>query len=100
VIFANICLKALRAVPEAATPARFAGLRRMARNVGAGKADDPRLRDGETFVALGDETRFVQFVSEESLKTMDLYLNRKGHHGFAGHLLTIGHALPELRRTG
>jgi hypothetical protein len=100
IIFTNICRKALREVPEAATPARVAGLRRMVRSFGAGKARGLRLSNGETFVSLGDETKFVHFVFEEYLKAMDLYLNGKGHHGFAGHLLTIGHALLEVRRTG
>jgi hypothetical protein len=98
IIFANICLKALRDVPEAATPARVAGLRRMVRSFGTKKAAGSR--DTSTFVDLGDETKFVHFVFEEYLKALDLYLGGRGHHGFAGHLLTVGHALLELRRAG
>jgi len=100
IIFANLCLKALREVPEAATPARIGGLRRMVRSLATRKAGRLRLENQDTFVGLSDEARFVPFVLEEYLKALDLYLNGKGHHGFAGHLLTIGHSLLELRRAG
>jgi hypothetical protein len=100
IIFANIALKALREVPEAATPERVNGLRKMVRSFGTRRfAGDP-LENKSTFVDLRDETKFVHFVFEEYLKALDLYLNGKGHHGFAGHLLTVGHALLELRRMG
>ena len=49
---------------------------------------------------LSDETKFVHFVFEEYLKALDLYLHGKGHHGFAGHVLTVGHALLDLKRMG
>jgi hypothetical protein len=42
----------------------------------------------------------AQVRPQEYLKALDLYRNGKGYHGFAGHLLTIGHALIELRRAG
>ena len=100
IIFANVSLKTLREVPEAATPERVAGLRKMVRSFGTKKAAGPRLRNRETFVDLTDETKFVHFVFEEYLKALDLYLHGKGHHGFAGHLLTVGHALVELKRMG
>ena len=100
IIFANICLKALREVPEAATPARVAGLRKMVRSFGTRRDGGSRFQNDGTFVDLSDETRFVHFALEEYLKALDLYRNGKGHHGFAGHLLTIGHALIELRRAG
>ncbi|HYH64546.1 MAG TPA: hypothetical protein VD866_07600 [Urbifossiella sp.] len=96
IIFAATCLKALRDVPEAATPERVAGLRRMVRGFGTGgtaRNDDPPADPG-------DEPRFVQFVFEEFLTAIDLYLAGRGHHGFAGHVLTIGHALVELGRLG
>jgi hypothetical protein len=97
IIFATISLKTLREVPEAATPKRVAGLRKMVQSFGAGGSP---LRNDGTFVDLGDETKFVHFVFDEYLKALDLYLHGKGHHGFAGHLLTIGHALLELKRMG
>lgn len=100
IIFANISLKTLREVPEAATPERLAGLRKMVRSFGTKKADGPRLRNRDTFVDLSDQTKFVHFVFAEYLKALDLYLHGKGHHGFAGHLLTVGHALLELLRMG
>jgi hypothetical protein len=100
IIFANISLKTLREVPEAATPERVAGLRQMVGSFGTRRDDGPRPRNDGTFVDLGDEAKFVRFVFEEYLKALDLYLHGKGHHGFAGHLLTVGHALLELKRMG
>jgi hypothetical protein len=100
IIFADISLKTLREVPEAATPERVAGLRKMVQSFGAGKGSGPGTKNRDTFVDLSDETKFVHFVFEEYLKALDLYLHGKGHHGFAGHLLTVGHALLELKRTG
>jgi hypothetical protein len=98
IIFAVTCLKALREVPEAATPERVNGLRKMVRSFGTTKGG--AANDNDPLVDLGDEQRFIHFVFEEFLKAIDLYLNGKGHHGFAGHLLTIGHALVELSRMG
>ena len=100
IIFANICLKALREVPEAATPERVNGLRKTVQSFGARKVAGRVLENKDTFVDLRDETKFIHFIFEEYLKALDLYLNGKGHHGFAGHLLTVGHALIELRRMG
>ena len=93
--FANICLKALRDIPEAATPERVNGLRKMVQSFGSRKVGGGRLENKETFVDLRDEIKFIHFIFEEYLKALDLYLNGKGHHGFAGHLLTVGHALIE-----
>lgn len=100
IIFAAVSLKALRAVPEAATPAQVKGLRQTVQSFGKGRntGDRPRAKDG--LVDLADEAKFIHFVFEEYLRALDLYLNGKGHHGFAGHLLTVGHALLELRRMG
>ena len=100
IIFTNICLKALREVPEAATPERVNGLRKMVKSFGTRKWTGDPLENKDTFVDLRDETKFIHFVFEEYLKALDLFLNGKGHHGFAGHLLTVGHALIELRRMG
>jgi hypothetical protein len=88
IIFAVVCLKALRAVPEAATPERVAGLRKMVRSFGKGGA----AKEADPLVGLGDEQKFVHFVFEE-------FLRAKGN-GFDGHVLTIGHALLELHRMG
>jgi hypothetical protein len=100
IIFANVCLKALREVPEAATPARIAGLREMVKSFGSGGGGQAALAAAPGLVDLSDETKFVHFVLEEYLKALELYRSGLGHHGFAGHVLTIGHALLELRRAG
>jgi len=90
IIFAVACLKALRAVPEAATPERIGGLRKMVRSFGmtTGKP----AKDPEPLVGLDDERKFIHFVFEE-------FLAAKGD-GFDGHVVTIGHALVELHRMG
>jgi len=98
IIFAVTCLKALREVPEAVTPERVDGLRKMVKSFGTTKGG--ARKDSDPLVDLADEQKFIHFVFEEFLKAIDLYLNGKGHHGFAGHLLTIGHALVELSRMG
>jgi hypothetical protein len=90
IIFAVACLKALRAVPETATPARIDGLRKMVRSFGRTRGEAPK--DPDPLVGLDDEQKFVNFVFEE-------FLRAKGN-GFDGHVVTIGHALVELHRMG
>ena len=90
IIFTVASLKALRAVPEAATPGRIDGLRKMVRSFG--KARGEAAKDPDPLVGLDDEKKFVHFVFEE-------FLRAKGD-GFDGHVVTIGHALVELHRMG
>jgi hypothetical protein len=90
IIFAVTCLKALRAVPEAATPERIDGLRKMVRSFG--KTRGEAAKDSDPLVGLDDEQKFVHFIFEE-------FLRAKGD-GFDGHVVTIGHALVELYRMG
>ncbi|HWE35076.1 MAG TPA: hypothetical protein VG406_00780 [Isosphaeraceae bacterium] len=90
IIFAVACLKALRAVPETATPGRIDGLRGMVQSFG--QTSGGLAKDSDPLVGLDDEQEFVHFVFEE-------FLRAKGN-GFDGHVLTIGHALLELQRMG
>ncbi len=90
IIFAVICLKALRGAPEAATPERIDGLRKMVRSFG--KTRGGAVQDSYLLVGLDDEQKFVHFIFEE-------FLRAKGD-GFDGHVVTIGHALVELSRIG
>jgi hypothetical protein len=90
IIFAVTCLKALREVPEAATPERIGGLRRMVQ--GFGKTKGAVEKDPEPLVGLDDEQTFIHFIFEEFLKAAG--------DGFDGHVVTIGHALVELHRMG
>ena len=90
IIFAVTCLKALRAVPEAATPERIGGLRKMVQSFGKTKGGVEK--DPEPLVGLDDEQKFVHFIFEEFLKAAG--------DGFDGHVVTIGHALVELHRMG
>jgi hypothetical protein len=90
IIFAVTCLNALRAVPEAATPERIDGLRKMVRSFGNTRGG--AAKDSDPLVGIDDERKFIHFVFEEFLKA-------KGD-GFDGHVVTIGHALVELYRMG
>ena len=90
IIFAVASLKGLRAVPEAATPQRIEGLRKMVRAFG--KTTGETAEDSEPLVGLDDERKFIHFVFEEFLKARG--------DGFDGHVVTIGHALVELYRMG
>jgi hypothetical protein len=92
IIFAVASLKALREVPEAATPERIDGLRRMVRSFGKVNANPPEDGKSDGLVDLTDEGKFIHFVFEE-------FLRAKGD-GFDGHVVTIGHALVELYRMG
>lgn len=100
IIFTVISLKALRELPEAVTPERIKGLQKMVQSYGTRGGSEEGLTEKDGFVGLDDEKKFLRFSLEEYLKAIELYLNGKGHHGFAGHLLTISHALVELRRMG
>jgi hypothetical protein len=90
IIFAVACLKGLRAVPEAVTPERIGGLRKMIQSFG--QTEGPSAKDSDPLVGLDDDQKFAHFVFEEFLKA-------KGN-GFDGHVVTIGHALLELHRMG
>jgi hypothetical protein len=94
IIFAVACLKALRTVPEAVTPERIGGLRKMVKSFGAAKngGKPPVNEKNDGFVDLTDEAKFIHFVFEE-------FLRAKGD-GFDGHVVTIGHALVEMHRMG
>jgi hypothetical protein len=100
IIFTVLSLKALRELPEAVTPERMKGLQKMVQSYGTRGGSEEGLTEKDGFVGLDDEKKFIRFALEEYLKAIELYLNGKGHHGFAGHILTIGHALVELRRMG
>jgi hypothetical protein len=92
IIFAVASLKALREVPEAATPERIDGLRKMVKSFGKTNGKPPADGKNDGFVDLADEGKFIHFVFEE-------FLRAKGD-GFDGHVVTIGHALVELYRMG
>jgi hypothetical protein len=100
IIFSVISLKALLAVPDAATPTRVNGLRKMEQSFGTKSGGKVPLQNKNSFADLSDEQQFIRFIFEEYLKALELYRNGKGHHGIAGHVLTIGHALVELDRMG
>jgi hypothetical protein len=99
IVFAALSLKALHEFPELTTPTRVAGLRRMLRSLELSAADAP-ARGSSSPPDPSDEPAFARFVIDEYLSALERYLAGRGHHGFAGHTLTIGHALLELCRLG
>src|SRR5436190_4393644 len=66
IIFAALSLKALRDVPEAATPERIAGLRKMVQSFG--KTNGDGAKDPQPLVGLDDERKFIHFIFEEFLR--------------------------------
>ena len=71
IIFAVACLKAIREVPEAATPERIGGLRKMVQSFG--KTKHAVEEDPEPLVGLDDERKFIHFIFEEFLKAKKSY---------------------------
>ena len=100
IIFAVLSLQALREVPEAVTPERITGLRAMIQSFGKAKGNETASAPGEGMVDMQDEKKFIHALFEEYLDILELYLNGRGHHGYAGHVLTVGHALVNLHRLG
>ena len=78
-------------MPEAVTPERIDGLRKMVRSFGKTRGE-PEEDPEPPLVGLDDEQKFVHFVFEQFLTAMG--------DGFDGHVVTIGHALVELYRMG
>jgi len=95
-IFAMLAIKAFRMLPDAATPARIDGVCRLMR------AFQPR-RDVEPDADV-DPPPFAEseaasrFVLREANAAIDRFVGFG--QGFAGHMLTFGHALVELAAMG
>jgi hypothetical protein len=95
-IFAMLAIKAFRMLPDAATPERIDGVCRLMRSF------QPR-RDVEPDAAV-DPPPFVEseaasrFVLHEADAAIDRFVGFG--QGFAGHMLTFGHALVELAAMG
>jgi hypothetical protein len=96
IIFGAAALKAFRECPEAITPFRVDGICRLiedfdsTQNVNLGKDDD--------IPSIENESALIAFIFSEYLRSVSLYAGYG--QGWAGHLLTIGHAVIELSRLG
>lgn len=96
IIFGMAALKVFRQLPETVTPFRVAGLCRLiddfdtTQNVSLPEQDG--IPDG------ADEPALIRYIFEEYLRSIPLY---SGYgNGWAGHLMTVGHAVIELSRLG
>jgi hypothetical protein len=96
IIFGNIALKAFRDYPDAITPSRVDGICRLIDNFAT--TQNVELGDDDGIPGITDEGALIEFIFTEFLHTASLY---SGYgQGWAGHLLTIGHAVIELSRLG
>jgi hypothetical protein len=96
IIFGAAALKAFRDCPEAITPARIEGICRLIENFSTTRNAELTVDDGIPGVA--DEGALIRFIFNEYLATVARFAGYG--QGWAGHLLTIGHAVIELSRMG
>jgi len=96
VIFGSAALKALRQLPEAVAPARVGGLCRLANAFAS--TQNIALEEDDEIPGLGDERQLIEFIFQEYLRSIVQYAGYG--QGWAGHLLTFGHAVIELSRLG
>jgi hypothetical protein len=96
IIFGAAALKAFRACPEAVTPFRVNGICRLIDNFAT--TQNVTLDEDDEIPPIADESAMIRFIFSEYLRSVSLYT---GHgQGWAGHLITIGHAVIELARLG
>ncbi len=96
VILPTLALKALAALPEAATPSRVAGICALAR---AFTARDPLdLEPGDDLPLLSQQADPAATILREFLRTGEAFAGRG--QGWTGHLLTYGRALLDLGEFG
>lgn len=96
VILPTLALKALAALPEAATPSRVAGICALAR---AFVTRDPlTIEPGDDLPVLAQQADPAATILREFLHTGEAFAGRG--QGWTGHLLTYGRALIDLRDLG
>jgi len=96
IIFGAAALKAFRDCPEAITPTRIEGICRLIDDFTITRDVDLAEDDGIPGIAV--ESDLIGFIFREYLRTVALYTGYG--QGWAGHLITIGHAVIELSRMG
>lgn len=95
-IFSCAALKAFRQVPEAITPSRVKGICSLIAAFDSTQNVDVKASD--EIPVFEKEDLMVEFVFREFLASLNQYVGFG--QGWAGHLLTFGHALVELSRLG
>lgn len=96
IIFGAAALKAFRDCPDAITPSRVEGICRLIGDFTTTQNVD--LEDDDGVPGIADEGALIEFIFSEYLRSVSLYAGYG--QGWAGHLLTIGHAVIELSRLG
>jgi hypothetical protein len=96
IIFGAAALKAFRDCPKAITPSRITGICRLIDDFAT--TQNVELEDDDRVPGIADESALVEFIFSEFLRSVSLYAGYG--QGWAGHLLTIGHAVIELSRLG
>ena len=96
IIFGAAALKAFRDCPEAITPSRVEGICRLIDDFAT--TQNVALEDDDRIPDITEEGALIEFIFSEYLRSVSLYAGYG--QGWAGHLLTIGHAVIELSRLG
>ena len=96
IIFGAAALKAFRDSPEAITSSRVDGICRLIDDFATTQNVD--LEDDDGVPGITDESALIEFIFSEYLRSVALYAGYG--QGWAGHLMTIGHAVIELSRLG
>ena len=95
-IFAMLAIKAFRLLPSAATPERIAGVCRLIRSFKPWRDVEPDADvDPPPFA---ESAAAARYVLREASAAIDRFVGFG--QGFAGHMLTFGHALIELAAMG
>ena len=96
IIFGAAALKVFRHCPETITPPRVDGICKLIDNFATPQS--VTLEDEDGIPDIADESALIRFIFSEYLRSVALYTGYG--QGWAGHLLTIGHAVIELSRLG
>ena len=96
IIFGAAALKAFRDCPDAITPFRVEGICKLIDAFATTQSVSIEEDDGVPGIV--DERALIEFIFNEYLHSVSLYAGYG--QGWAGHLLTIGHAIIELSRLG
>ena len=91
IILPTLALKALRDLPEAATPTRITGICRLIESFGSKQVP---LADDFTLPDMRDKTRAAQFLLAEFIDCSERFIGRG--QGWTGHLLTYSKAIFDL----
>ena len=96
IIFGAAALKALRECPDAITPFRLDGICRLIEDFAS--TQNVLIDEEDGVPGIDATSALIEFIFSEFLRTVSLYAGYG--QGWAGHLLTMGHAVIELSRLG